>query len=316
MNRLLVAALLGLSISIAPWATAGEVADKAAANKLFRQGSQLFGGGDYAAALEKLRSAYKRYPSAKTLLHIGHTLRKLGRNIEAIDAYETYLDDPEADPSKAKSVRRTLHELDAVIARLRVELAEPGAKVSLDGKEIPALQMGHDIRVEAGDHALVAERDGLPRVVQKIQLAANERRTVTVRFLSSPPSPPKVASVSPQRTVGVVFMAAGGASLLAGAIATGLAVKKNREAKGHCLTTSICDQTGVDLGRSAKKTALVATVTVSAGVSAFVSGLVLTLTAPRGPEPAPRPDSRASPVAAIDVSVTPGGGSFGLRGTW
>jgi hypothetical protein len=318
VTRLLTAALAAIALSIAPAAVAGTRADKAAAQKLFRQGKQLLGKGDYKAALDKLRAAYQRDPSAETLLHIGNALRSLGKNLEALEAYETYLDDPEADPKKTTGVRRIVEQLDALVARLRIELAEPGAKVSLDDKEIDPRELGKEIRLEPGEHTVVAERDGRPRQVQKIQLTAHERRTVRVEFSTTPSSPapsdPKVTSTSPQRVVGVVLMAAGGASVIAGAIATGVAVKKNREAAGHCLTASICDQTGVDLGRSAKSTALVATITVSAGVSAFVSGLVLTLTVPRSAEPAP--DSKGSPKAAVLVSPTPGGAFLGVRGTF
>ena len=55
----------------------------------------------------------------------GTMLRQLGRNVEAAVTYEAYVADPQADPARAKDLERILGEIDAVVARLRVEVNRP-----------------------------------------------------------------------------------------------------------------------------------------------------------------------------------------------
>lgn len=307
MRRALAALAAALVLAQAGGAFGGEAADKAAAQKLLQAGNQLVGDGDYVAALEKFRAAYARYPSAKILLNIGTTLRQLGRNIEAAEAYEAYLKDPKADRAKAASAERILKEINAVIARLRIEVNEPGAKVSLDGKVLPGFQSGGEIRVEAGDHTVVAEREGFPPAVQTLKLAASEQRTVSLRL--APPEKVVVAVSGPQRTIGYVFMGVGGGGLVAGGLAGIIAITQNSAAKGHCATTTICDQKGVDLGQTAKTSALVSTVALAAGAGAMVTGVVLYLTAPKAPKSEP-----AKPT--VGLGSTGSGPMLTVEGTW
>ncbi|MFT3766535.1 MAG: PEGA domain-containing protein [Minicystis sp.] len=288
LRRLFAAALAATMLAVTSAAPAGEAADKAAAAKLLREGNQLLGDGDYVAALDKFRAAYARYPSAKILLNIGTTLRQLGRNIEAAETYEAYLKDPKAEPAKVAGLQRILQEIEAIIARVRIEVNEPGATVRLDSKEIRDFKSGMEIRVEAGDHTIIAERSGFPPAVETFKLAPHEQRTVTLRL--RPPEKVVVAVSGPQRTISYVIGGIGAGGLITGGVAGIVAITKNQAAKSHCVMTTICDQQGVDLGKSAKTSALVSTVSLAIGAGALVTGVVLYFTAPKTPrtEPAPK----------------------------
>jgi hypothetical protein len=287
-------------------AAAGEAADKAAAQKLLKEGNQLLGDGDYVSALQRFRAAHARFPSAKILLNIGTTLRQLGRNLEAAEVYEAYLKDPKADPTRAAGLLRILKEIDAVVGRLRIEVNEPGARVKLDGKPVPGFQSGLELRVEAGGHTVVAERDGFPPAVQTLDVGPHERRVVSLR-LAPPEAKTVLVTVSgPQRTISYVFGGVGAAGLVAGAAAGVVAIEKNRAARAHCGMPTVCDQQGVDLGKSAKTSALVSTIALAAGGGALVTGVVLFFTSSKAP-------SSEAPPVVVGVSRGP---FVTVEGTW
>lgn len=302
LRRGLAAGIVAVALVTSGSAPANEATDKAAATKLLRTGNQLLGDGDYVAALEKFRAAYARYPSAKILLNIGTTLRQLGRNLEAAETYEAYLKDPKAEPAKVADLQRILKEIEAITARVRIEVNEPGATVRLDSKDIRDFKSGMEIRVEAGDHTVIAERAGFPPAVQTVKLLPHEQRTITLRL--SPPEKVVVAVSGPQRTISYVVGGAGAAGLLAGGAAGIVAILQNKAAKGHCQATTVCDQDGVDLGNRAKTSALVSTVTLAVGAGALVTGVILFLTTPSVPKTEPTPKA---PLVGLGVS---GGGPF------
>jgi hypothetical protein len=300
-----LAGLLALT-GAAGVASAGETADKLMAQKLLKEGNQLLGDGDYVSALQRFRAAYARFPSAKILLNIGTTLRQLGHNLEAAEVYETYLKDPKADPARAAGLVRILKEIDAVVGRLRIEVNEPGARVKLDGKEVLGFKSGLELRVEPGGHTVVAEREGFPPAVQTLDVGPHEQRVVSL-LLSPPEKKTVLVTVSgPQRTISYVFGGVGAAGLVAGAAAGIVAIQKNQAAKAHCGMPTVCDAQGVDLGKTAKTSALVSTVALAAGGGALVTGVVLFFTSSKAPP-------SDAPAVALGVSHGP---FVTVEGTW
>ena len=107
---------------------------------MFKKANHLLETGEFAKALELYREAYARFPSPKILINIGTALRSLGRDAEAAETYQRYLDDPGADPKRRDEVKQLLDELSAKLGRLRVDIDQPGAQLQLDGRavEVPA----------------------------------------------------------------------------------------------------------------------------------------------------------------------------------
>ncbi len=288
--------------------------EKKAAQALLDEGNQLLGDGDYTAALEKFRAAHARYPSQRIMLNIGTTLRQLGRNVEAAGAYEQYLAAPDADPARSADARRILKELDALTGRVHVTVEGTFDAVRLDGKKLEKFASGARIRVEPGEHTLIADRAGSPAAVEAVKVAPSEERAVTLRFLA-----PKVKTVvvekpvtSPRRTAGLLIGGVGAASVAAGAGFGLLARSQNAEASQHCLSSNVCDARGVALGEDALTSATVSTVAVAAGAGLLATGALLVFTAPRS-ERAP-----GRPLAAFGVSAAPtqGGAVVALGGVF
>jgi hypothetical protein len=319
--RLLAALVAGVMVVTAPPAAAIEATDKLAAQQLLNQGNQLVTEGDYIAALEAFRAAYARYPSPKILLNMGTTLRQLGRNVEAAEAYETYLRDPDADPARSEELQRILREIDAVSGHVQIDVeGGPAAVVRLDGKQIEGFRSGAKIRVEPGEHTFTAERDGAPPAVRTASVAPREETLVRLRFTTpEPPPKPVVAPAAPaappstvQRTVALAVGGVGVAGLGVGSMFAVLAKARNDEAEDHCLGPGACDADGVDLGGEAKSFAQVSTVAIALGAGALTTGIVLLITAPSSRQPA-RPRAGA---LRLTGGPTAGGAAVVVTGAW
>ncbi len=315
-RALAAAALAAATALTSASAPAQSLADKASAQKLLTQGNQLVQGGEYLPALERFRAAYALFPSAKILLNIGATLRQLGRNVEAAEVYEQYLRDPQMDRTRIPVVRQALYELEYAVGKIRIQVNREDARVRVDGKELSAFHNGDVTRVEPGEHSIVASREGFPDAVVTVRVAPHEERPVSLTLEIPPPE--RVFVQGPQRTIAYVVGAVGVGGLIAGGVAGLVALLKNNAATQHCEKVGaagatqhvLCDQTGYDLGRTAKTSALVSTVALTAGGAAVVSGVVLYFTVPK-------PSDAGAPAGPrLSAALSASGASLRFEGSW
>ncbi len=181
----------------APAAPAADTpAAKVDAKALVQSGVKLLKQKDYLGALAVFRDAYQRFPSVKLLLNIGTTLKLLGRNAEAANAYQRYLDDPEADPARVSEVGDVLATLDRVLGRISLRAAaaaapaapsapsapsipaapsgEPPVEVSINRGEWQPLAQARLIRVDPGSYVVAARAEGYAPIEQHGQIGAGE----------------------------------------------------------------------------------------------------------------------------------------------
>lgn len=303
-----LAAAIGGSAGVAAAQKPGKApptwSDKAMAQKLLKEGNQAVGEGDYTAALAKFEAANARYPSPKLLVNIGTTLRLLGRYAEAAAAFEQYLADPAAEKNRVSEINRALREIDMLVGRLRILVKEPDAKVQLDGKELPGYKSGDVLRVNPGEHSVVAERPGFPPAVSKLRIVANEARDVELTF--TPPQKVVIEPPSPQKPIGIVVGAVGAAGLLAFGVTAGVALATRNAISGHCFPeTSFCDRRGADLAARARTYGHVSTGLLIGGAALLGAGIAVYFTAPRD-----------QPQSGRSLRLRVGLGEGGLEGTW
>jgi hypothetical protein len=177
-------AAVGVVVCASP-AFADDKAEKEA-RALFKEGNKALDEGNYVDALDMFKGAYARWPNPKILLNMGTALRALGRYAEAADTYERYLADSSADPKKRPEVQKLLDEMSEKVGKIHVEVNEPGARVLVDGKAVGSSPQTITMRVDAGTHAVVAEKEGFALAAATISVAAGEERVVQLRLL--PPS--------------------------------------------------------------------------------------------------------------------------------
>jgi hypothetical protein len=181
MTRILAASIVVTLLALGHPARA-ETAAEQEARALFREGNRRLEAQDYPAALELFRKAYARSPNPKILLNLGTTLRSLGREAEAADAYDRYLADPQADPKRRREVEKLVREIDAQVGRLRVTVNEPGARVLLDGRRIgesPALIV---VRADPGTRTVVAEKAGFRIAAAPVAVVPRSEHVVELRM--------------------------------------------------------------------------------------------------------------------------------------
>ncbi len=328
----LLAAFLAAFVLVRP-AVADEATEKQA-RALFAQGNQRFDAEDNAGALELYRAAYAKWANPKILWNVGTTLRRLARYAEAADTYEAYLKDAAADPAKNEEGARLLAELEQRVARLRITVDDPGAKVRVDGRIVSQPDgvggggpIVISLRVDAGPHTLLAEKDGTAPAVANITAVAGKEQGVALHLAASvvgPTAPAAAAApaVGPREdpvpphhvpagshmhskhVAGIVLGAAGVVGIGVGAALGALAASKNSASKadGHCDANSVCDATGYALRVDSFHLATGSTVGFVAAGVLLAGGVVLFATAP------------GKQVDKVTLAV--GTASFSLSGGW
>lgn len=173
---------------------------KVDAKALVQSGVKLLKQKDYLGALAVFRDAYQRFPSVKLLLNIGTTLKLLGRNAEAANAYQQYLDAPDADPARRAEVNDVLSTLDRVLGRLelRADAAEPAEslEVSINGGDWLPLARAKLWRVDPGPYRVMARQPGFVAAEVSGQIGAGEQAGVRLALVAVVEPSPDVESAS------------------------------------------------------------------------------------------------------------------------
>jgi hypothetical protein len=186
-------ALLSLIALLIAGSARNAAADETAARAHFDKGLTLLDAGDHARALEEFRAAYADWQNPKILLNIGTTLRALGRDAEAANAYARYLRESGADEERAAEAKAVLDEIDPRVGRLDIVLAAPDAQVFVDGTRSAEWHPAEPLRIAPGSHEITAQKQGLPPAVTSVSVAAGERRSLdlTPKAASQPAAQPE-----------------------------------------------------------------------------------------------------------------------------
>lgn len=144
-----------------PWAK-GVPADKQAkANELFSEGNELFTQLAHAPALEKYKAAVALWDHPMIRFNMAVTLIRLDRMLEAADALDQALRFG-AKPFTSELYQQALDYQNLVTRQLgyvEAKTDQKGARVLLDGKLWFVGPGSAKVRVTAGEHVIVAERD-------------------------------------------------------------------------------------------------------------------------------------------------------------
>jgi hypothetical protein len=194
------------------------------AQALLNQGTELYAHGDYAAALEKFKSAYEVFPSPKLWFNIGQANRDLGRPVDALEAFQHFLADaPDAPAETIAEARRSAAELRSKLGRLEITSATSDAEVTVDGKLVGATPLVDPVWTTPGSHQVAVRHPGYAAAIEDVYVKPGALRSVaiTLRPLDLQARGPGGALVGAERkapiyrrpwfwvTVGAVVAAAG-----------------------------------------------------------------------------------------------------------
>jgi hypothetical protein len=186
LSPLLALCLVGSVASAQP---APPSADKMDAKTLMASGVKLFGQKDYLGALAMFKEAYDRFPSSKILLNIGTTLKALGRDAEAANAYQKFLDAPDLDEAKKPAVTKELAELDSKLAVVEIKAA-PDVEIQFGDEDWhPAADLSR-YRLAPGQVTLHARKDGFLPWEKALGLTTGAVLVVNVELAPIPVAAP------------------------------------------------------------------------------------------------------------------------------
>jgi tetratricopeptide (TPR) repeat protein len=162
------------------WA-ADDAQAKSRAQLLLTEGTAAYGRGDYAAALDKFTAAYKIFPSPKLWFNIGQANRDLGRPVEAVAAFDRFLDDAgNAPPETLAEARRSAAELKTKLGQIKVTLANDGAEITVDGKPVGSAPLGQMIWTTPGRHQVAVQQQGFSPAIEDVVVAAGKVAAIDI----------------------------------------------------------------------------------------------------------------------------------------
>lgn len=284
----------------------------------------LFQREQWDAALEQFRNASAVMPSPVIALFEARCLVKLGRLIEADEAYRRVESFP-LPPNATEASRRAIvsgREEGAVmrgkIPRLTLTFdadARETVEVRMDGRPVPPSSFEVEQPVDPGVHRIEATKKGDTAIwaAETFTLKEGERRSVGVRpkvvaaaLVVPPPAPPPPLDEpdrgKTRRTVGYVALGVGGVGLITGVTAGLLMVGKKGQLNSAC-PNDVCPPSAhgdLDGFRTART---VSTVGYTAAVVGVGLGALLVIAAPK-------------PMNTAKVTAFVGPREAGLRGSF
>jgi hypothetical protein len=261
-------------------------AELALARDMLKDAKDEVKSGKCADAISMLKQVAAIKETGEVYLYIGDCQVKEGKLIDALASYEKGEDVARTSKDKDKATQQALvnkvADLRARIPTVSVQLPDDakGAKVKIDGEEVPAEKLEKPIALPAGDHTIEVTSEGRKTFTKSISLAEKDTAVVAVDFEREPgavtepgaqsvPDRPEKKQAPP---IPLATWIGGGAAivLLAGGIIAFVAAGSAAEdGETDCATKPTCDESAIDSVRQLDAAAL--GMWIGAGVAAGVA---------------------------------------------
>jgi hypothetical protein len=154
-----------------------------AARVAFEQGMVALQGNRFRDAVEALEASFALRPLAAVSYNLGLAYRGVGRNVDAVEAFERYLRAPDADarPERIEALRREVARLRATLVTLAVALQPPHATLRVDGRAVVIIDRA--AVVDPGLRTLDVAAEGYQPLHVERELAPGARVEVDARLL-------------------------------------------------------------------------------------------------------------------------------------
>ena len=154
--------------------------DREKATAILAEGAELYRNGQLRRALGNFQAALVLFPSPKIHYNVGLAYQGLGRNAEALKAYERFLSEAQdAPPETLADARARAAALEPKVARLVLACDAEGAEVLLDGATVGRTPLPGPLPVDPGRHELMIRSARLGTRLEKLTAIAG--RPVQVR---------------------------------------------------------------------------------------------------------------------------------------
>jgi hypothetical protein len=309
LREVTLTALVMCGLSLSRGAQAEPVDDKTrnAARSLAEQGRDVYDKGDFERARDLFHRAYALVPAPTIALYEGRSLAKLGRLVQAQEAYlravRTQLNADSPEP-----FRKAVHEaegeevaLEPRIPKVTLTISGPGAQgpeltVTVDGEPTKPELLGVEMPINPGPHVVLAAALGGDQARVPFSIDERERKSVEIKVAAAkiakaaPPPPPPVEKAPPSEKPAAspsswqkpAAFAAGGVGVvgLATGIITGsMAAARYSDAKSQC-PNHVCvegsaGQDKLDSFRSLRTVSTIGYIVGGVGLAASITLFVL-----------------------------------------
>jgi hypothetical protein len=281
-------------------------ATKNAARDLAQRAAQAHEAGDHATAQDLFHRAYALVPAPTLSLREARALEKLGRLVEAVEAYvrttRTQIgpNDPDVFHQSVREAHDELAKLRPRVPRLKiiVEGGDSSLSVTVDGKPLRRELVGVESPIDPGPHEIAAFSTGGAGARSTITLKEGDQRSAVLRVEPGQaplpagsqagatgavgPGSADAGSSSGQRTWAIVGFGVGGAGLAVGVVTGVMATSRHSRAQDGCAENRCAAGSpaadDLEAFRSLRTVSTIGYVVAVVGVAA---GTTLLLTAPK-----------------------------------
>src|SRR5262249_27345715 len=145
------------------------------AKRHFQAGVKLFQSGDFRGALGEFEASHRLRPVAEVQFNIALADAALGRDLDAIAAFQRFLDGKaSALPAARKAdVERRITTLRARLGGLALTVDPEDSTVFVDGRELAVTPSG-PLPLDPGIHVLQVRRPGFAAARHEIPIASGK----------------------------------------------------------------------------------------------------------------------------------------------
>ncbi len=177
---------------------------KKQAQALQVEGVRLLQKGDNRGALTKFNEAFALVQSPKIMFNMGKAYRALGNDVEALRAFDIFLDEaPFAPKASRADAEREAQDLRPKLAYIEVETENSGSTVRIDGRDMGKAPLVRPVVVAPGAHEVKLEKTGMVAETRSVAPIAGQKLRVLIKLSPVPPpeaEKPPVAVTRPPAT--------------------------------------------------------------------------------------------------------------------
>jgi hypothetical protein len=148
----------------------------AEAKKFFEAGLKLKKEGLYQEALASFLEANRIAPRESIQNNLALTYRLLKDMASAYDAYDALLTlyGDKMKPALKDQAQHAIEELGVLTGVLAIGIQEPGAKVTIDGKDLGQTPVAKPVRLNIGTHQVSITKDGFDTLAAPIEIRGHD----------------------------------------------------------------------------------------------------------------------------------------------
>lgn len=145
---------------------------------------ELYKAGKWDGARTSFMAAYDASKNPRVLFNVAVCEKNMERYADAIATYRRELDEGKGQlvQDEELEVKQQIEGLSKFIATVVLDVSEPGAEVSVDGKKVGTSPIKDPVTVAIGERRIRAVKPGFADANQTVDLKGGEAKTLTLKL--------------------------------------------------------------------------------------------------------------------------------------